>query len=99
MNLPSVRLIATNPNLDSPQRHRIRRRSFALAGIIDDAVAVVIKTIRAFVRGIVYRVTAHIRAVIAHGLAVIGLAISLVVVPILRRIKPILIEPIVLVVI
>ena len=49
VHLPAVGFVAADANFDAPQRHRIRRRRFALADIVDNAVAIVVETIRALI--------------------------------------------------
>ena len=48
--LPAVGFVAADADFDAAQRHRVRRRSFSLADIVDDAVAVVVETVGALVR-------------------------------------------------
>ena len=49
MHLPAIGLVAADANFDPPERHRIRRRRFALADVIDNPIAIVVKTVGALI--------------------------------------------------
>ena len=54
VHLPAIGFVAADADFDAPQRHRVRRRSFSLADIVDDSVAIVVETVRALIDSAVF---------------------------------------------